>query len=92
MCIRDRYIIGYDKNAGDDYTPLIDAIKALANGYWHQLDSTWIVNTSLSAEQIANRLVPHLNDRDELLVVKTGDDSAWWGFNDKGSQWLRNNL
>lgn len=87
------YMIGYDLNkAGQDYSALIDEIKALANGWWHHLDSTWIVNTNLTAVQVRDRLRAQIDANDELLVAAISEPAAWYGFTQKGSDWLKANL
>jgi len=87
------YLIGYDLNSpGQDYSGLINAIKALANGYWHHLDSTWLVNTSLDAGQIRDTLKPELDANDELLVIRVGGNWATYGLPDSANNWLRTNL
>lgn len=87
------YIIGYDLNkTGQDYTDLIDKIKATFSTWWHHLDSTWIVKSDLSAEQIRTFLVTHIDSNDELLIASLTGESAWSGFNEKGSKWLRENI
>ena len=87
------YLIGYDLNSpGQGYDDLIEAIKNLANGWWHHLDSTWIINHSGSATVIRDALKPHIDSNDELLVVKLSGEAAWAGFSDKGSKWLKDNL
>ena len=87
------YIISYDLNRpGQDYQDLYDAIKALSGTYWHMLDSTWIVVCSKSAAQIRDKLTPSLDSNDKLLVLKSGVEAAWYGFGDKGSKWLKENL
>ena len=84
------YMIGYDLNkAGKNYSELIDAIKALADGYWHNLDSTWLVNSNLDASQIIDKLTPKIDSDDEILVIAVADDWACYGFNEKATQWLR---
>jgi hypothetical protein len=88
------YMIGYDLNRpGQDYKELINAIEALSGTRWHCLDSTWLVLSNLRAIDIANRLTPHIDKGDELLVSEiTKGNSAWAGFNDECSKWLKNNL
>lgn len=85
------YLIGYDltDKAEDAYTELEQAIKNLGSTWWHHLDSTWIVVTGLSAEEVRNKLAPHLKSN---LVVKSGGEAAWRGFNDRGSKWLKGHL
>lgn len=91
------YLIGYDLNKeGVAYTTankaLCDAIQRLFVTWWHHLDSTWIVVTNLSASQIRDQLQPYLDADDELLVLKSGGEGAWAGFNTSGSGWLKSNL
>jgi hypothetical protein len=86
------YLVCYDLNKpGQDYSDLIEAIKAYGT-WWHHLDSTWIIQTNQTAQQIRDNLVAHIDSNDELLVVKSSGEGAWSGFNAKGSQWLKDNL
>ena len=66
------------KNPLRDYTPLFEAIKSNSLQWWHYLDSTWIVNTNLSANDYTQRLLPHILTTDYLLVVRiTGEHQGW---------------
>jgi hypothetical protein len=87
------FLITYDKSAGDNYQPLYGAIHALANGYWHELDSTWLIISDQSAIAIANALTPHIDKNDKLLVVQITWQAAWGGnFSPSALAWLRNHL
>jgi hypothetical protein len=88
------YLIGYDIHPakGETYDELIKGIKGLSNIWWHHLDSTWVVVTDKTPVQIRDALRKHLKSDDQLLVVKSGRDSAWTGFNPQGSDWLHTNL
>ena len=87
------YLIGYDLNkSGQDYKELIDKIKSTFTYWWHHLDSTWIVKSNLTAVQIRDLLIPYIDSNDELLVVSLTGESAWEGFNDAGSKWLKSNI
>src|SRR5262249_3518629 len=86
------YLVCYDLNKpGQDYSDLINAIKAYGT-WWHHLDSTWIIQTNQTAQQIRDNLVAHIDANDELLVVGSSGEGAWSGFNEKGSRWLDDNL
>lgn len=88
-----KILIGYDLNkAGKNYDGLIDAIKKNFPTYWHCLDSTWIVETTLSPVQVRDSLKSFLDSDDELLVVELGKSAAWTGFDTQCSDWLKNNL
>jgi len=84
-------LIAYDLNSpGQNYDDLIEAIKGLGAAYWHQLDSTWLVRSSLTTGEIRDQLVKKIDAGDELLVIDvTGDARAWFGFSDQGSNWLK---
>ena len=87
------YLIGYDLTAKEEgaYENLETAIKGIGT-WWHHLDSTWIVVTDLSAVEIRDKLKPHVKNNDKILVVKSGGEGAWYGFNDQGSKWLKDHL
>lgn len=85
--------ICYDLNRpGQNYAGLIDAIKKLSSNWWHCLDSTWLVRTSLTTEQVRDKLSPHMDKNDELLVMACGAPAAWCGFDSQCSSWLKANL
>lgn len=87
------FMIGYDLNkSGKDYDGLIAEIKSISGTWWHHLDSTWLVVTDLTAVQVRDRLAPHLDSDDELLVAKVCAPAAWKGFNESGSDWLHKYL
>jgi hypothetical protein len=86
------YLIGYDlRRPGQDYKDLIEAIKNLG-AWWHCLDSTWIIKSNLTAEQIRDNLTPYIDDNDKLLVVKLFREAAWTGFDKNCADWLQTNL
>lgn len=67
-------------------------VQSIGNGWWHCLDSTWIVKSELTAIAIRDRLLPHIDDNDELLVATVTRDVAWTGFDAQCSTWLKDNL
>ena len=92
----NKILIGYDLNKRtrpEQYENLIKKIQTNFPTYWHCLDSTWIVVTSLTPVQVVNLLSPTLDANDELLAVDiTGKAAAWIGFDNDCSSWLKNNL
>ena len=86
------YVIGYDLHKPQqDYEGLSEAIKALGS-WWHCLDSTWMITTDETPAQIRDRLSPHIDDDDRLLVSAVGAPAAWKGFSQQCSDWLKENL
>ena len=64
------YVISYDlKRPGQDYDTLYEAIKGL--GEWqHPLESTWLVYSSMSADEISSTLrAEGRMDENDLLFV-----------------------
>ena len=83
------FVISYDlKQPGRDYASLHEAIRAYGI-WWHNLGSTWLIETTASAQQVANYLLPHIDRNDRLLVVKAGDDAAWtYSFPQDARDWM----
>jgi len=72
------YSINYDlKRPGQNYNALHEAIKG-CGAWWHYLGSTWLVDTSLNAKEIWDRLSPHVDKNDNMLVVGITRDSSGW--------------
>ena len=87
------FLIGYDLNKPEqDYPELINAIETSFGKWWHYLDSTWLIKSDLSATDIRDKLKPHIDSDDELLVVRLSGEGAWAGFSSEASDWLQENL
>lgn len=72
------YSINYDLNKpGQDYSKLHEAIKGLGV-WWHYLDSNWLVDSDLNANQIWNRLSQHVDKNDFVLVIGVTRDYSGW--------------
>lgn len=86
------YTISYDLNRpGKDYPKLYDTIKSL--GSWcHPVDSTWYVDTTLTAVQVRDTLQSVVDASDQILVSVAGAPGAWANLKDEVSKWLQNHL
>jgi hypothetical protein len=87
------FLVSYDlRQPGRSYAALHQAIKAL--GSWaHPLESVWTVQSSLSAVQIRDSLVRHIDRNDGLLVTRLAGEAAWHGINHQEVEnWLRTKL
>ena len=86
-------LIGYDLNRpGQDYADIINYLKTMPT-WWHHLDSTWLVRTTITSVEMRDKLRQYIDDHDEVLVLDvTGDAWATIGIGADGVQWLRNNL
>jgi hypothetical protein len=88
------YMIGYDlhPSKGETYDELLAAIPKVGTTTWHCLDSTWLVVSEKTAAEIRNELRQHIQDDDQLLVMRYGKGAAWFGFTGECQQWLIDNL
>jgi len=86
-----RYHISYDLNSpGQKYEDLKEEIKSL--GIWCKyLESTFLVKTNLSQQDIIDRLSKHLDGSDRLLVTKvTGPIKGW--LSETEWTWIKENM
>ena len=85
------YAVNYDlKKPGRDYEALYDAIKS-CGVWWHYLGSTWLVDTSLSAQGIWKKLQDHVDENDRMLIIGVTKDSAGWLTQDAWD-WINSRL
>lgn len=86
------HLVTYDLNKpGQNYNDLYEAIKTFTS-WCHCLDSTWIILSELTSEQIRNHISPYIDSNDSLLIVELSGEAAWIGISDECSKWLKNNL
>lgn len=70
------YAVNYDlKKPGRDYSDLYEAIKNCGT-WWHYLGSTWLVDTSLNANQIWNKIRGAVDTNDYVLIIAVGADNS----------------
>lgn len=86
-------LITYDLHTpGQDYKDLHEAIKNLGSAWWHYLDSTWLVTTSLSPSQAWEKLAVVADKNDNFLILNiTGDGYSGW-LPEKAWDWIRANV
>ena len=77
-------MVTYDLNRpGQNYRDLIEAIKGLGCPWCHCLKSAWLLDTRLSAQEVSDLLVPHIDQSDYLLVIEVNPDgSQGWMLNE----------
>ncbi len=84
------YIVSYQLRKKKNYTGLFEQLKALP-GWLHYLDSTWLIATEEGANQLYNRLSPHLDQEDSILIIQAGTDMQGWLPKDAW-KWIHQNL
>ena len=85
------YSITYDLKApGRNYDSLYEAIKQCGK-WWHYLESTWIVITNETSQQIWNRLSSHIDKNDSILIIEVRRNR--YGLLPKDAwQWIDENI
>ena len=83
------YLVAYDLRApGRKYTRLHEVLKA-QNGWWHHLESVWIVLSDRSADELFDLLRPHLDPNDRLFITALDPGKARQGWLPKDAwDWL----
>lgn len=85
------YAINYDlKKPGRDYSGLFSAIKNCGK-WWHYLDSTWLVISNESPNQIWKRLEPYADKNDYLLIIEVRDNVQGW-LPKEAWDWIHENV
>ena len=85
------YCVSYDLNqAGQNYNALYDELKK-SPGWCHPLDSTWLISTGETAQQLSDRLCRHLDNNDTLLVIGVTKEYAGWLTQDTWD-WMRTDI
>lgn len=84
------YIVSYDLKKPDrDYTGLYNAIKEFGI-WWRYLESTWIIKTTESHDKIFEKLRPHIDEDDNLLIIEAGKNYQGW-LPQKAWDWIKEN-
>lgn len=86
-------LITYELKAARDYSGLYDTIKA-ANGWWHYLDSTWLIKTNETPSEWASKLRPHIDEiMDSILVIDIPPNAKRGGWlSRKAWDWIDSNV
>lgn len=72
------YLVTYDlRRPGQGYQPLYDALKTCGASI-RPLESVWLIDTNLTAQGIYDRVRPHIDQNDRLLVTVLAADAQGW--------------
>ena len=65
------FLIDYDLEEGDDYTPVEEIIKKIDPTYWHHLDSTWVVSSNSTVAELTAQIQKTFPPgHGKLLIIK----------------------
>ncbi|SEK17584.1 hypothetical protein [Parapedobacter koreensis] len=85
------YIVSYDLNkGGQDYEGLYKELKN-SPSWWHYLDSTWLISTSETAEQLYARIGKHIDKNDYALTIEVRRNYEGW-LPKKAWEWIREHI
>ena len=72
------YVVSYDlRKSGKNYIGLTEQLQA-SSCWWHYLTSTWLISTTETPSQLYNRLIPHLDKDDSILIIEAGNRTQGW--------------
>jgi len=86
-----KYLITYDlKTQNWNYTGFFTALQNIGT-WWHFLTSTWIIKgTTLTPQEIYNRLAPHISTTDSILIVEINAEHKAGYLPQAAWAWLNN--
>jgi len=85
------FLVSYDLNKpGKDYSDLYKTLKN-ADGWWHYLDSCWLLSTNNSIKYWNDKIKPHIDDNDSLLIVEITNNYTGW-LTQKAWDWIKNHF
>lgn len=81
------YMITYDLNSqGQNYDDVIKAIKDSSRSWCSYWKSSYLIKSDLSSNQISDKISPHLDSNDRLIIVECANNGNYQGWLSK-KQW-----
>ena len=86
------FSVNYDlrAKATPDYKGLEEELKR-SYRWWHYLESTWLIVTSETADDLWRRIQPHFHEKDYALVIEVRRNSQGW-LPEEAWQWINENV
>lgn len=82
------YVVSYDLNkSGQDYDGLYKELKS-SSSWCRPVDSTWLIYTSESADQLYERISNHIDKNDYAIVIQVRRDYQGW-LPEEVWEWIR---
>lgn len=85
-------VVTYDLIDGNDtpenYSRIIDGIKARFPTWCHLEKSVWIIQTTLSTQDVREALKPFLSNGDRLFVGGLNGRWSSWNLGETRTKWL----
>ncbi|GAH79038.1 unnamed protein product [marine sediment metagenome] len=72
------FVVTYELNQKNkDYSGFYNELKK-TNAWWHYLEHTWLLYTNETAQEIFDRLIPFIDNKDHILIVEAGRNRQGW--------------
>ena len=87
------YMITYDLNSkGQNYEDVIQSIKDAYTGAWCSYwKSSYLIKSNLTVQQVSDKITPHLDSNDRLIVIETKANYQGW-LSEKQWKYIRENI
>ena len=87
------YMITYDLNSeGQNYEKVIQSIKDASTGVWCSYwKSSYLIKSNLTAQQVSDKITPHLDPNDRLIVIEVINNYQGW-LSEKQWKYIRENI
>lgn len=88
------YMITYDLNAtGQKYDEVIQAIKDSSTGAWCSFwKSSFLIKSYLSANAISNKITPHLDQNDRMIIVEVKPNNYQGWLSNDNWEYIKDNI
>lgn len=86
------YMITYDLNSeGQKYTEVIQAIKDCSRSWCSYWKSAYLIKSDLTPNQIQEKIKPHLDSNDSLIVIEVVNNKQGW-LSEKQWKFINENI
>lgn len=87
------YLVSYDlKRPTQNYAGLYEELKK-ASGWWHYLDSTWLISSSETLGSWQKRIRAKVDENDAFIIIELSQGARRNGWLPKRAwEWLRKHL
>lgn len=86
------FMITYDLNKkGKDYEGVYKGIKESASAYCHYWDSSWLIKSNLTVNQVTDKIKPHLDGDDRCIVIEVKSNYQGW-MTEEQWKFIRENI
>lgn len=84
-------LITYDLNKETTRPPIVKTIKEICYSWAKLSESSYVINTTLSVDQVFSKLKPLIDQNDNIYIITL--KKPWSGYGPQDvNQWLEKNL